>query len=316
MELQPTVGSGSEAFDSLAAVFAAGIPYESAQRDGLPIEAWAEIPFQALLAQPQGAAVAAVGAQGDLVVAGVPAAETPIDAGPPAPIGLARSTFELVMGERSLLAPFLQDSTLSEPVTWVSRSPDIAAVAVDGDAVVAVQIGAAILQASTSSGRFAQLSLEVVPGTMRLSRAALTIPIGASERVEAVVGVPGRLVNEAQLQFEVTAPSIARVTSDGTVTGLSEGVADLVVSGALGERRLPMVVHRPVAAMASDPLPGVLHVPRGGSIPLAAVLVDLAYENVPDAQIVWTIEDSSRVRLEQGAATGQGTSAVVGQEMS
>ena len=159
---------------------------------------------------------------------------------PPPAVSLAiiPSTLELRVGEVGALLHKALDSAgrvVSTTVEWTSDHPEIATVGRTEGRVTAIAEGAATMTAAAGTLRAtAVVTVHLpVPTTIKLSTSDVILAIGGSERVIAqVFDQDGRIMN-APIAWSSENPSVASVSSDGTVTGTGTGTTGVrAVSGA------------------------------------------------------------------------------------
>ena len=168
--------------------------------------------------------------------------EPPPPPPPPQAVSLAiiPSTLELRVGEVANLSHQALDSAnrvVTTSVEWSSDRPDIATIGRTDGRVTAIAEGAATMTAAAGTLRASALVTVrlPVPTTIKLSSSDVILAIGTSERVTAqVFDQDGRLMN-VPISWSSQNPSVASVSSDGTVTGSGTGTTIIrAVSGTAG----------------------------------------------------------------------------------
>ncbi|HSM18605.1 MAG TPA: hypothetical protein VK845_16580, partial [Gemmatimonadales bacterium] len=177
---------------------------------------------------------------------------------------------------------------------WVSTDTAIAQVDPSG-ALRARNPGRAALIARLEAGTAADtVPVMVFDGEFRADRSRLVMRPGDFDTVTVVVPSQGYRRLTAGLKWWVVNPSIARVGPTGIVQALGLGSTELVLQGFQQERRLPLVVHRPVSRLTLTPSPGPdpLPVPLLGARSFTVNPASADSLAVPEALLEWEVADS------------------------
>jgi TolB protein len=143
-------------------------------------------------------------------------------------------------------------------VTWKSLLPDVVGLVDSTGMIVGVSPGQGVLAASAPGGATA-----TVPVVVALTEYAFTVNqlVLAPERSETLhVVVPAqqnRELRNSDLQWKSNDPDIIRIGPNGVATSVAPGKTEIVASGFLQERHLPVIVHRPISTFFLTPDPGV-----------------------------------------------------------
>jgi uncharacterized protein YjdB len=162
-------------------------------------------------------------------------------------------------------------------VTWTSSNPAVATVSAQG-AVTGVTVGAATITA-TSEGRSGQAAVNVtIPPvqTIVVSPSADTLGIGTERTLSAVLrDATGAILTGRALAWNSSSVTVASVSSNGVVTGLTQGAA---IISASSEGRVGSATITVLARLAST----VILTP--GSSTLIVGTTQLLASQITDAQ--------------------------------
>lgn len=189
----------------------------------------------------------------------------------------------------------LQGNLLTgRPVTFVSDAPAIATVNASG-VVTAVSPGTARITA-TSEGKSGVATVQVIPvpvATVTLAPATATVLTGATQQITATARSAGGVVLTGRtVTYTSGAPGIASVSASGVVTGLSPGVAIILVSidGVTATATITVALPAVATVVVSptDPTINVL-----ASVQLSATLRNQAGALLTGRTVTWTSADES-----------------------
>ena len=132
-------------------------------------------------------------------------------------------------------------------------------------------------------------------GDFRTDRSQVVMRPGDFDTVAVLVPSQGNRRLSSGLRWWVVNPSIARVGPTGIVQALGLGSTELVIQGFQQERRLPVVVHRPVSRLRLVPSPGPdpLPVPLLGTRSVMVTPTSADSLPVPQALLEWELADSN-----------------------
>ena len=145
---------------------------------------------------------------------------------------------ELDMNEKTLeegeefvlTATVYPDYATYKEVVWTSSDNNIATVDAMGQ-VYAVKVGECTISAVTSNGKSAECKVTVTPISVKsidLSYASYSLMPGESNTFEFTVNPSNAMITD--VKWEIEDESIASVSSDGTVTGISFGTTKVKVT--------------------------------------------------------------------------------------
>lgn len=145
----------------------------------------------------------------------------------PATITLGQTKLVLTVGQKHTLTPVF-NHPLAPAVTW--RSSDPAVVSVENGVLTPKTFGKAVVTASLPNGSKAKVAVTVAPPITSVSfdRTLYKIKPG-SRRALGLVTVPADTSEE--LIWTSSNPAVAKVSADGTVTGVAYGTAKITVKG-------------------------------------------------------------------------------------
>lgn len=146
----------------------------------------------------------------------------------PLTVTVGQSSHRLISGRTLNLTAQLSHPVQTQ-ITWTSSNTDVASV--DGNGTVkAVKAGTAVITASLPNGSKAEVSLTVAsPITgVNIQRTLYKIKPGASKKLALQLTPAGE---EEVFTWTSSDPSVAKVSGDGTVTGVKYGTVKITASG-------------------------------------------------------------------------------------
>lgn len=200
-------------------------------------------------------------------------------------------------------------------VTWKSLTPETATVDGDGN-VVGLAAGHAIVQASVPGGLAATTPVEIVATDFAVVPVRLVLAPGDLDTLLALVPAQANREIRTGLQWRSAAPEIVRVGPTGIVQAMAPGESEIIVTGFLQERRLPVRVHPLVQTLVVSPKPsaGILRVPLNGTRALSVRAEAADSTPVPEAALWWEVADSTIVSFDAAhseiTARRRGTTSV------
>ncbi len=145
-------------------------------------------------------------------------------------ISLSQSNLYLSEGERATLTATVSPSNASNrAVTWSSNVPSVATVSSNGT-VTAISAGTATVTVITDDGDYTASCVVTVTqpvSSVLISQSNLYLNKGESAMLTATV-LPSDASNRA-VTWSSSVPSVATVSSNGTVTAISAGTATVTV---------------------------------------------------------------------------------------
>ena len=143
-------------------------------------------------------------------------------------VSFGQPSLRLVMGKSTTLTAQLNHPVRAD-ISWSSSDPKVATVGSDGT-VKSVKPGTATITAALSNGSKAQLQLTVAsPVTaLKTERTLYKIKPNASKKIPLVVTPAGA---EEVYTWSSSNTAVAKVSNDGTVTGVKYGTAKITVTG-------------------------------------------------------------------------------------
>lgn len=212
---------------------------------------------------------------------------------PVATVQITPATDTVVVGQTTQLTAVPRDSIgtplTDRPVLWGSSNSAIATVSASG-LVVGAKAGTVTISASSESqsgaSRIVVLARPV--GSVIVSPSQIVLTEGASIKLTVLLtDDDGTLLTGRPVTYQSGNTSIARVTADGTVTGIGEGTTNIVVSSGGRTAKADVVVSAsPVAAVRITlPLPAMA---IGATQRLTVTLLDAAGGVLPPRPVVWT----------------------------
>jgi uncharacterized protein YjdB len=195
------------------------------------------------------------------------------------------------------------------PIAWSSVNPAVATVSTAG-LVTAVGAGTTTILAE-SGGRVAEATLVVIhrAASVTLAPASLRVPRGRTEVLTPTIrDTAGALLTERRsVTWSSSAPTIATVSADGTVTGVANGSASITatVEGISGTATITVV--DPVTSVLVTP--AALSLPVGGTQQVSAAARDTKGAPLTGRAVVWA---SSNPAVASVSASGVVTAVAAG----
>lgn len=149
-------------------------------------------------------------------------------------ISLNKTALELVEDEsEQLIKTILPEDASNKSVNWTSSDISVAMVSPDGT-VYAVKEGQSTIMATTVDGGFVALckvtvkAKTVLAEDLTLSKTSANLAVSESVQLTASLS-PDNVTNKS-LRWSSTNTSVASVSENGLVTGISEGTAQIIVT--------------------------------------------------------------------------------------
>ncbi|MBQ9521156.1 MAG: Ig-like domain-containing protein [Oscillospiraceae bacterium] len=207
---------------------------------------------------------------------GIPPSKTQIEIKSFSPgIYLNSESLELLTGNSATLtATIYPESDRDSAFVWASSNPDVAAV--DNGTVTAKSAGEAdITVMATKTGATAVCHV-TVPAPLSLDRDALTLRVGETFQLTATVRRASG--EETDIAWFSSAPSVATVSDDGTVSAVGGGTATVSVITVDGACKADCVITVPyeVSGVKLDRTSAALR--PGDSMTLTATVIPAGAE--------------------------------------
>lgn len=211
-------------------------------------------------------------------------------------------TLELTVGETfGLTVEYTPEEAENKEVTW--SSSESGTVSVDGrGTVTAISPGTATVTARCAQAE-AQCTVtvrEAEAESIILNMTEATINIAGTVRLEATV-LPETISGQT-VTWSSSAPSVASVDQDGTVTGITEGKAVITASCGKAEAECKIeVIGIPVSSVSVTPAEKEMEV--GDIFRITATVLP---EDATDKTITWTSSEPSVASVDnKGIVTGK-----------
>lgn len=143
-------------------------------------------------------------------------------------VSLGQSSMRLAMGNTANLKANLNHPVQAK-VSWVSADSQVATVADDGT-VHALRAGTTVITAQLPNGSKAQLALTVAPPitAVKTERKLYKVKPDHTKKINLLTTPAG----ETEIfTWQSSDPAVARVSDDGTITGVTYGTATITVTG-------------------------------------------------------------------------------------
>ena len=230
--------------------------------------------------------------------------------GPPvASLSIVPSTIYLLPAEnlRVVARGAAADGASLGPVkvTWRSLLPDVVGLVDSSGMVAGVSPGQGVLAATAPGGATATVPVVVALTEYAFTTNQLVLSPERSETLHVVVPTQqNRELRSTDLQWKSNDPDIVRIGPSGVAQAVAPGKTEIVVSGFLQERHLPVVVHRTISTFFLTPDPGV-----PVQVPLLATKIFTVRaegaDSTPVADVVydWSVGDTAVVSFEPATLT-------------
>lgn len=223
------------------------------------------------------------------------------------------SSAALFIGDRRSLTATVRNTAgvvlSGRPIAWSSVNPAVATVSTAG-LVTAVGAGTTTILAE-SGGRVAEATVVVIhrAASVTVAPASLRVPRGRTEvLIPTIRNAAGALLTERRsVTWSSSAPTIATVSADGTVTGVANGSASITatVEGISGTATITVV--DPVTSVLVTP--ASLSLPVGGTAQVSAAARDTKGAPLTGRAVVWS---SSNPAVASVSASGIVTAVAAG----
>ncbi len=211
---------------------------------------------------------------------------------------LSPATATLVVGTTQALTAQITDAQgnllTNRPIAYISDVPSIAAVSSTG-VVTALSPGSARITA-TSEGRVGVATVQVIPipvATVQLSPTTATLLVAATQQLVATArSAEGTLLTGRTTTWTSGASSIASVNASGMVTGVSPGVALILVTvdGVSATATVTITVQT-IASLVLTPVDPAI--PVLGAVQLSAQPRDAAGAVLTGRTVTWSSADEN-----------------------
>jgi uncharacterized protein YjdB len=180
----------------------------------------------------------------------------------PAPVAtvnvtLAKSKFGLAQSTQATAVTLDPNGRIltGRTVTWSSSNPTVAFVTAAGVVTGLLPGTANIIATSEGKTGFAVATVVLFPVanvTVAVSPAALNIG-QSSQAIATTIDTAGRTVSDREIVWASSAPVVASVNGDGTITALAPGTANIIATseGVSGSSPVTVVL-APVAALSIE----------------------------------------------------------------
>ena len=231
---------------------------------------------------------------------------------PVASVAVSPTSVSLTAGQTAQLTATARDASgnvLTDRVpTWTSNDTNVAVVSSSG-VVTGKATGSATVSA-TVEGKVASASISVAPApvasvTVTLNASSLTV--GQSTQAAAVAkDANGNVLSGLTVTWSASAPTIASVTSQGTVTALAAGTSNIVatVGGKSGSatETVAAPVQTPASVQITAPTTSIT---TGNTLQLGATVKDSAGQTMTGASVSWSSGNTSVATVSSsGMVTG------------
>jgi uncharacterized protein YjdB len=237
----------------------------------------------------------------------------------PMPVGsvtVSPATADVTVGQTVTLSSTVRDTSgaivVDRPVTW--RSSDIAIATVSSAGVVTgVAPGTVTITATseTQSGSAAVTVQPVPVATVTLDPTSVTLEPGQTATLVATTkSGDGTVLTGRTVTFSSDDVGVARVTSDGVVTGVAPGVATITATSEGKTATATVTVQPAVASVIVSPNEVSLH--RNATVQLSATAYDASDNVILGRTVTWTSSDDHLATVSgTGLVTARRTGTVM-----
>lgn len=151
----------------------------------------------------------------------------------PTSVAISPSTLNLPISHTSNLTAKVSPSNAKYELSWSCNRNDIVSVSSTGQ-ITALKAGTAVVTVSTDNGRSGQCSVTVPPDPSSISIPSKVALVWHGNRTLDCVVTPGNAYK--QLIWSSSDPSVVQVSSNGMLTALAPGTADVTVRTQNGKQ--------------------------------------------------------------------------------
>ena len=189
-------------------------------------------------------------------------------------------------------------------VLWRSLRAEVAAVDQQGH-VIGITQGNGVIEANGGAGLVDRVVVRVTTDSFRFRRDMLSLSPAEDDTVVVVVPAQGnRSIANRELQWAIADNDVALVSTNGVVTGLTEGSTEVIARAFAKTARMSVVVHRPIRFLDVLPRPdeGTVFIPLNGFVTFDVRMLDANDVLIEEASPSWVIEDRSIITIDQATA--------------
>ena len=205
-------------------------------------------------------------------------------------ISLNKNSAEIIVGDaEQLIATVKPDNATDKAVTWSSSNTSVAKVSSDGT-VTAETVGSATITAKAGS-KTATCTIRVLPRavtSVQLNKTEITLSKGSSEKLIATVKPDN--ATDKSVTWSSSNTSVAKVSSDGTVTAVNKGSSIITVTTKDGGFKAECAVNVTIPVVAVSVEPKSLSLSYGQQATLVATI---SPSDASNQSVVWSSSNSS-----------------------
>jgi uncharacterized protein YjdB len=233
--------------------------------------------------------------------------------GPVADVTVDPASLTLIVGKTARLGAVLHDAggnvLRGRTVFWASSNTDVATVTQDG-VVTGVDAGSVQI-AANAEGKSGLADVDVSPGgpaSVAVDPTSATVLVGQTTQFRATVRDALGNVLAGAVTWASNNSAVARISSDGVVTGISPGSATITASreGVSGSATVTVQLV-PVARVVVSPATATLK--RGNKKQFSATAYDAAGKVITGRAVTWS---SSNTGVATVSSTGIVTAVKAG----
>jgi len=228
-------------------------------------------------------------------------AKITVDEKLPASIELSGCTGGIAIGTPVKLEVEYSPDTAKSTITWTSSNTNIATVS--GGKVTGKAVGNVVITAETKNGKKATCSLKVNAMAVQkidLSATNIALDQGATKKV-SVDFEPSKAEDFYTVTWKSSDSNIAKVASDGTITGVNPGTATITASAGGKSAKVTVTVN--ATAVTSVELDGCVNaIEAGDTFTLTGRVLPTTAKN---KTLTWSTSNSTIATVSGGKVTAK-----------
>jgi len=228
-------------------------------------------------------------------------AKITVDKKIPASISMSGCNGSVTIGSPITLTTNLKPDTASSKITWISSNSDIATVS--GGKVSGKAVGKVTITAKTANGKTATCNLSVTPTAISSIKASITnVTLDQQETKKVSITIsPSSASKYYKVSFKSSNTNIAKVSSDGTITGVNPGSA--TITATVGGKSVKINVNVNASNVTSIKMTGCQSSMEAGKrITLTAQALPTTAK---DTGISWSSSDTAIATVSRGNVTAK-----------
>lgn len=237
-------------------------------------------------------------------------------------ISLSSDDLSLVIGDKVTLKTYFYPSDVNSSVTYTSNDNSVVSVNSKGE-VMALKEGVTSIIVKSNNNVLAKCQVEVKNDIVKASNISINLEknvISVGEKTKVSSSIKPNDATNKNVTYVSNDSSIAKVDSNGTVTGVSDGNAIITVTSSSGTSdSVSIKVENKDTSVEKITLPEGINVDAGRSVSVSAVI---SPSNTPKRKITWKSSDEKIAKVNSsgiitGVKSGEATiTATIGEVSS